>query len=326
MERFPQTDGPAVSHPPRWGKWAAWVFLCVVAAAFAVSMVLFERAPICVAVFRGGDAPQAFKVSLFLNGHEPLVSEFALTVSQRHELARSILTRDNDTLKGLSRIVGAEGSYVASSDGAVSSLDWPAFFGGGWSALVSDRTETWVCSLTFPERAVLALWAKTPPPAPWSPVAVPLKEKDPLRPLSASSSPRASQADPKGVAVTNVTEVPVETPVVIVSGGEPLKVEIRNGCGITNAADAVARAAKDAGMQVVFVGNAEGRGRFNVPKTFVESRAGVPVALDEFCKRLGIQASEVRENGSLKAGVDVVVTVGKDYRLLRENLRARNKR
>jgi hypothetical protein len=116
------------------------------------------------------------------------------------------------------------------------------------------------------------------------------------------------------------------TPTATVSSAAPLRVEIRNGCGITNAADLVAGAAKDAGMQVVWVGNAQGPGRFKVTKTFIESHAGVPVAIEELCKRLGIPVSDVRPSGTSKAEVDVIVTVGRDYPRIRERLRARNQR
>ncbi len=325
MERVPQTDRLSGGQPHALGKLQAWVFLCLVAAAFAASLVFFDRAPITVAVFRGGDAPQAFKVSLFLNGREPLVSGFDLTVSQRHELARSILTKDDVSLRGLSRMVGAEGRYVASASGAVSSLDWPSFFGGGVSSLARSDSEAWVCSLTFPEKAVLAFWSKTPPPAPWSTVA--LQEVPQDAPAGIGSTTRRETP-----LRAKTSPIPIATPLAegtertIATATEPLKVEIRNGCGITNAADAVARAAKDAGMQVVFVGNAEGPGRFKVQKTFIESRVGVPVALEEFCKRLGIAPGEVREKLTLPEGVDVVVTVGRDYLKIRERLRARTTR
>jgi hypothetical protein len=50
------------------------------------------------------------------------------------------------------------------------------------------------------------------------------------------------------------------------------------------------------------------------------------VALEEFCKRLGIAPGEVHEKLTLPEGVDVVVTVGRDYLKIRERLRARTTR
>jgi hypothetical protein len=97
-----------------------------------------------------------------------------------------------------------------------------------------------------------------------------------------------------------------------------LRVEILNGCGITNAADAVARAARDAGMQVVFVGNAA---RWDHAATTVETSVGLPVALEEIVGRMGLSDKAVREAARPKPGVDVVFIVGRDYRQIRERLR-----
>jgi len=104
-----------MTRPTLTGRWMAWLFLCLVAVAACVSNLMLDRTPLAVAVFRGGDAPQAYKVSLFLDGREPLVVETDLTASQKHELARSILTDDDETLRLLSKVAGAEGRYAASS-------------------------------------------------------------------------------------------------------------------------------------------------------------------------------------------------------------------
>jgi hypothetical protein len=308
------------------GKLSAWAFLCFVAAAFCVSTVGLDRAPVEVAVFRGGDAPQAFIVSLFLNGREPLVAEMNLTASQKHELARSILTEDDETLKRLSKSAGAGGRYAASSAGVASTVDWPPFLGGGIASWTRLKAPGWICSLTFPERVVLSLWAKTPPAAPWNPASAALTVPEvSVAPVTAVS--KSTQAKiPAASTSTVVIAMAGGTPTATVSSAAPLRVEIRNGCGITNAADLVAGAAKDAGMQVVWVGNAQGPGRFKVTKTFIESHAGVPVAIEELCKRLGIPVSDVRPSGTSKAEVDVIVTVGRDYPRIRERLRARNQR
>lgn len=330
MERVYRTDEQPVSHSSFMGKLSAWTFLCFVAAAFCVSTVGLDRTPIAVAVFRGGDAPQAFLVSLFLNGREPLVMETILTSSQKHELARSILTEDDETLRRLSKSAGAEGRYAASSAGVATAMDWPPFLGGGIATWTRLKATGWICSLTFPERVVLSLWAKTPPAAPWDPASaaltVPEVSVAPVTAVSKSTQAKISAASTSTVviALAGGTPTAAGTMVAAASFTAPLRVEILNGCGITNAADLVAGAAKDAGMQVVWVGNAQGPGRFRVPKTFIESHAGVPVVVEELCKRLGIPVSDVRPNGTTKPGVDVTVTVGRDYPKIRERLRARN--
>jgi hypothetical protein len=323
MERFHRTDERPLSRPSFTGKSTAWVFLCLVAAAYCFSNLLLDRTPLAVAVFRGGDAPQAYLVTFYFNGREPLVVETNMTASQKHELSRSILTTDDETLSRLSKTVGAEGRYAASSSGGTSTADWPLFFGGGFAALTRLDPPGWVCSLTFPERFVLACWAKIPPAAPWNPSSTTSEESAQVpsiavKPPTAKVQTTAPPVDGTGPASIQASGA--------VSSQEPLRVEIRNGCGITNAADAVARAAKDAGMKVMFVGNAEGPGRFRVPKTFIESHSGVPVALEEFCRRLGIPTGDVRQNAASKSGVDVTVTVGRDYLKLREHLRDRSQR
>jgi hypothetical protein len=323
MERVYRAEEQPVGYSSFMGKMASWAFLCIVVAVLCVSTVLLNRVPTTVAVFRGGDAPQAFLVSLFFNGREPLVSETSLTSSQKHELARSILTSDDETLRRLSKIAGAEGRYAASSAGVAFAVDWPAFLGGGIGSWKRFSSAGWITNLTFPERVVLSIWAKTPPAAPWNPAStarsVPEVLVAPVTQTSKNSQATQTPSSRVVIAIEGTSGA-----AATVSSTAPLRVEIRNGCGITNAADLVARAAKDSGMQVMFVGNAQGPGRFRVPKSFIESRVGVPVAVEELCKRLAIPVSDVRENRTLKAGADVIVTVGRDYPKIRERLRARN--
>jgi hypothetical protein len=319
MERVPRNEDTTLRPPSPFGRLAGWTLLCLVAIAYAVSGLAFDREPLTLAIFRGGDTPQAFRLSMYLNGTEPLVEEVSLTPSQRHELSRSVLTEDAETLRYLARLVGASGRYVASATGADSSVEWPSFLGGGWSSLIRPE-EGWFTRLTYPERAVLAMWCKTPPEAPWVNRAV--KAVPPI--ATAKGKTVAPQDQAEGNAPLVERETPSAEATVAVDPQAPLRVEILNGCGMTNAADALARAAKEAGMQVVFVGNAEGPKRFKTLRTTVESRAGVPVSLEVFCKRLGIPLTEVREDVEAKTGVDVTVTVGRDYPRIRERLRVRN--
>lgn len=292
------------------GHVAVWVALVLFASLFAASHVALDRLPVRLSVIRGGEVPQAFRLSLFLNHREPVVESLALTEEQKRDASRAIATQDVTGLRALSETLGGGGRYVAFTEAAGASSEWPAFLGGGWRALSSPRSTTWSSNLPWSERVVLALWTKTPPEAPSpGPMVLPLD-------LPASATPGTAMPQASGAA-TNPSGS---------QAAEPLRVEILNGCGITNAAEAVARAARQAGMTVVSTGNVTGPKRFKVPKTLLESRSGVPVALEDLCGRLGIPVSEIRTDVAAKNGVDVTLTLGRDYPKIRERLRGRNQR
>jgi hypothetical protein len=82
----------------------------------------------------------------------------------------------------------------------------------------------------------------------------------------------------------------------------------------------VSRAARAAGFDVLSVGNADDWGR---AQTSVQSSVGLPVALEEFVGRMGLDPAQVKEPSRPKNGVDVVIIVGRDYRKIRERLRER---
>jgi hypothetical protein len=293
MEQQP----PSNKTPVRPSAWR-WLLPIAVAAVLAfLSVKALDRFPVAVMVFRAdGDA---FKVALRLNGREPLVEPAALTPAQRRGAVRAVLSGDGTALGALSRMLGGNGRYAAAvSDRTLG--EWPWYFGGGWRYLGNSRGNGgWLDSFSFPERASLALLCQMPPTAPYVG-----RETDPNLPI-ASATPVALES---GFPVPAAAATPEAV----------LRVEILNGCGMTNAADAVARAARDAGMQVVFVGNAS---RWDHSTTTVETSVGLPVVLDELVGRMGLPGDAVRETAHPKPGVDVIFTVGRDYRRIRERLR-----
>jgi hypothetical protein len=115
----------------------------------------------------------------------------------------------------------------------------------------------------------------------------------------------------------------VSTPAVVPTpqpfNGE-VRLEILNGCGITNAADWVARRVQGSGLTVTGTTNAD---NFHYSHTVLQTAVGVPVALEEVLDRLGLTKDDVQEVPSLAAPNDAVLIVGKDYRKLRERYRDR---
>ena len=296
MER--NTPGKTLTLPR--GPWKPLLLLAALGFFAGVSLSLLDRSPVEIAVFRGGDRAPVYLVHLNLGRQESDSVPADLTASQRREAAGAILEGDRTTLAELARTLGTQGRYAAApgEDG-----EWPWYFGGGIRALRGSlHAGPWLDGFTPFERVNLALLAKAPPPPPWT---------------AASTTPEKPDAAPGATPVAAAT-----TPTPQGTPGDktavPLQVEIRNGCGITNAADVVARAAQDAGMVVVKVGNAS---NFKFRKTVVDSSAGVPVALEDLLGRMGLDDGVVREAEHPVPGVDVIITVGRDYRKIREHLR-----
>ena len=282
------------------GPWKPLLLLAALGIFTGLSLSLLDRSPLGVTVFRGGDRAPVYLVHLNLGRQESDSVPADLTASQRREEAGAILAGDRTALAELARTLGTQGRFAAApgEDG-----DWPWYFGGGFRALPGGHPNgSWLDGFTPIERFTLAFLAKPPPPPPWT---------------GTNASKVAEQAalQPGVTPVTAASPVPLGTPGL--TPPVPLQVEIRNGCGITNAADVVARAVQEAGMVVVKVGNAP---NFKFRKTVVDSSVGVPVALEDLLGKMGLDNGAVREAEHPVSGVDVVITVGRDYRKLRERL------
>jgi hypothetical protein len=179
---------------------------------------------------------------------------------------------------------------------------WPGFLGGGFKGLFNPGEQVVFDNLQWTDRIYLSFAILPPPPAPF-------KTDLPVVPTPSSSTPNNS-----GVPI-QLTLNPAPTPSVV-------RVEILNGCGITNAADWVARRMKGPGIIITATGNAD---NFHYPKTIIQTAAGLPVALEEALDRLGLSKDSLQETTGLSSSVDVVVIIGKDFPKLRERNRERNR-
>ena len=91
------------------------------------------------------------------------------------------------------------------------------------------------------------------------------------------------------------------------------QVEIRNGAGVTGAAQTLRRYLRNKGYDVVEVGN---HTSFDVQKTEVVDRVGnLDIAL-EVAASLGLPADRVRQEERREYFLDVSVIIGSDYRSL----------
>lgn len=246
-----------------------------------------------------GSQVEAFKITAPLNGRDVLVDAIVLSPAQKKEGGEVLAQRDSQGLMALAKECGA---YPAVIGIPVTQEGWPGFLGGGFKGFLADNVSNVFDNLQWTDRLYLSVSMKVPPPAPFS---------------SAGGNEITLPSVTPGVSITppSSTPNPAPTPGVV-------RVEILNGCGITNAADWVARRVKGPGIIITDTGNAD---NFHYPKTIVRSCAGTPVALEEAIERLGLSKDAVQEIPSLSSSVDVVVIVGKDYRKLREQFRERNR-
>src|SRR5258708_6973597 len=238
-------------------------FFALVFLAF-FSIRHLPQSPLSVFVLKGSDSNiEAFSMDLFLDHEEPAVKLVKLAPEAQRIGGEILRSKDTKSLQAFSKNFG-KWSFVLGVMGAEEG--WPGYLGGGFrSFFLSDPPESFD-NLQPLDRFYLALKTKTPPPPP-------LVYTD-ERAVVQSPPPPNSQS-----AVTGV----VSTPVPPVHSGV-VRVEILNGCGITNAAEWVARRLKGAGITIVGTDNAD---NFHYAKTTVRSAAGLPVALEEALDRLG---------------------------------------
>jgi len=261
---------------------------------------LLSRHPIHLFVLKGGDGTvEAFKLAVPLNAGEVVVESVPLTPAQRKAGGEVLALKDSQRLSVFARDFGIFPAVIGI---LVTQEGWPGYLGGGFRGLFSENFPECFDNLQWTDRIYLAFYTKTPPPAPY---------------LAGNGSEAGVPAPPPVSSATRApaTPNPVSTPGVV-------RVEILNGCGITNAADWVARRVKGPGITITDTGNAD---NFRYPKTIVRSCAGTPVSLEEAVERLGLSKDSVEEIPSLSSSVDVVIIVGRDYRKLREQFRERNR-
>lgn len=275
------------------------LFFTVVLALAAIYPALIHH-PLTFFVLKGSEGQvEAFKLSIPLNDRDVLVEAVTLSPAQKKEGADILSQKDSQRLTAFAK---GYGTYPAVIGIPATQEGWPGYLGGGLRGFWADNGAGIFDNLQWTDRLYLSFSMKTPPPAPF--VA-----ETGIEIVLPVSTPGLSSVHP------SATPNPAPTPGV-------LRVEILNGCGITNAADWVARRIRGPGIAITDTGNAD---NFRYPKTIVRSCAGTPVALEDAVERLGLPKDAVQEIPSLSSAVDVVVIVGKDYRKLREQFRERNR-
>ncbi len=257
------------------------------------------RNPLRAFVLRGsGQNLEAFQLDIPLNHGESKVRSIALSAEQRSEGSEIITQMDEKHLVIYSRQFG-KWAIVAGVPRAEES--WPWYMGGGFKSLLADNPETLVDNLTWADHIFLALCTSSPPPAPYH-----------------ASEIQIEDLGHPSFGAPQVAEKPSVSPTPLGSG--PVRVEILNGCGITNAADWAARRFKGPGIVIIDTGNAD---HFHYPKTIVRSGLGLPVALEEAMGRLGLDKDRLEDATAPNPLVDAVVIVGMDYSKLRERRHGR---
>ena len=264
------------------------------------SAVKLSNTPISMFILKGADGiVDAYAANIFFGEKE---AEFKIiTLSpENQKLGRETLrSKDTKSLIAFSNYFG-KWSFVCGIPGGEET--WPSFFGSGIRGfLQKDQSESFD-NLQLFDRLFFSFVLKTPPSLPtmdWDKTVAVLDQKPVITPRTEPS-----------LTPTPVTSIPQGV----------VRVEILNGCGITNAADWAARRLKGNGIMIVGKDNAD---NFQYAKTIVRSAAGSPVALEEALDRLGLPKESVEEISNPPASADVVVIVGKDFRKLKERLRDR---
>lgn len=258
------------------------------------------RHPIFMFALKGADGVvEAFKLSAPLNGRDVVVESIPLGPDQKKEGREILVQKDSRRLAAFAKNYG---SYPAVIGIPVTQEGWPGFLGGGLRGFFTDVLPGVFDNLQWADRFYLSFSMKAPPPAPFT------AGEETAEKLPVATSDVSTQHPP-------ATPSSVPTPGVV-------RVEILNGCGITNAADWVARRVKGPGIVITDTDNAD---NFRYPQTIIRTCAGMPVALDEAVERLGLSKDSIQEVPSLSSSVDAVVIVGKDYPKLRGRFRERNR-
>lgn len=242
---------------------------------------------------------EAFEVTAPLDGKEAQVQSVRLPAKLQAPLRLALSQKSLSQLSALTRPLGSWPILVGMTG---ESEGWPWYFGGGLKGLLAGSSESQFDNLNFWDRLALCFAWPVPPPAPFAATV-------PLEGLGNNPSPGS----------TPVASTPTLAPTPPPFNGE-VRLEILNGCGITNAADWVARRVKGPGLTVTGTTNAD---NFHYSHTVLQTAVGVPVALEEVLDRLGLNKDSVQEVPSLAPPNDAVLIVGKDYRKLRERHRDR---
>lgn len=248
---------------------------------------LRAQKPVAFFVLRDVEAPEAFRVEVALGSGADPVEAIALTRDQRRSAMDILKDRDREKLARFAKDLGDFNAVVGlpGTEGA-----WPSFWG---SAPASVGADAEFDDLNWADRAFLSWGPRPPSPAPG------------VAPIAEKPTPTVSKNPP----------TPAATAASTATAAAPLLVEIRNGCGITGAAEWVSRRLRPVGAKVVATGNAD---NFRYPQTLVRTNTASAAALDALLDRLGLDRSKVSPLDPAVPGVDIVIVVGRDIRKLKK--------
>jgi hypothetical protein len=250
--------------------------------------------PLALFLLKGqGDTIQAFKISAYLSGEESRVEAIMLSSEQKEQGWKLLDQRNVGDLEAFSKSFGAYSAVI----GMPTTVEgWPDYLGNGLKWITDGKGKDVFDDLQWADRVYFAFVLKAPSPVPFSP-----------------TEPSSSRAIKNNVITTPPAAVITPTPE---SHPGVVRVEILNGCGITNAAEWAARRMKGAGISIVDSGNAD---NFDYAKTIVRTSGEIPTALEEALGRLGLSKDSIQETSAPSPAIDVVVIVGKDFRKLKRH-------
>jgi hypothetical protein len=277
-----------------------YVILTATILLILFSTVKLSKVPISMFILKGSDGSvDAYAANFFFGEKDAEFKRITLSPENQKLGWETLRSKDMKSLIAFSNYFGKWPFFCGISGGEE---NWPSFFGRGIRGfLQKDQSESFDNFQIF-DRLFFSFMLKTPPS------------------LSVMDSDKTvTVLDQKPVITPGMEPGLIPTPVTSIPQGV-VRVEILNGCGITNAADWAARRLKGNGITIVGKDNAD---NFQYANTIVRSAAGSPVALEEALDRLGLPKESVEEITNPPASADVVVIVGKDFRKLKERLRDR---
>jgi len=266
-----------------------FMLLVLLGIGLFASSALLKDHPVPIFALRGGpDAVEAFKINLRFGGLETSVEPIVLTEKQRREGGDILSKRNVEQLKEFSKNFG-DFHFVLGEP----SMDegWPSYLGGGLKIFGRTGPNNVFDNLVGLDRIYWAFNTKIP--------TMTGNASDGTASIGVTQNIEAIDLN---LNLRSTPEAKQETGIV--------RVEILNGCGITNAADWAARRMRGPNVVITDTGNAE---NFRYAKTVVRTSVGIPVALEEALERLGLTKEYVEEIPAASAQTDVIVIIGRDF-------------
>ncbi len=247
--------------------------------------------PLVLFLLKGhGDSLAAFKMNAYLSGQASKVEVISLTTEQKKQAEKILEEKKLGDLEAFSKNFGSFSAVIGmptTQDG------WPDYLGQGTQRIKAEMAQDVFDTLQWADRAYLAFAIPAPPLA---------------------SLPATEAASP--VPGPSVSLSPLATIPGFEKTTGAVRVEILNGCGITNAASWVAHRMMGQGITLIGSGNADS---FKYPKTLVRVSGEMAPVLEEALGRLGLSKDSVQAMPTPLPNADVVVIVGRDFRKLKRH-------